>query len=304
MRGSAANGTLSIHSIDTTRRETFYWLAVLATFAMGTATGDLAAYTLNLGFLSAGLIFAAAFLVPAIAWRFFDANPILSFWTAYVLTRPLGASFADWTGKSRHAGGLGYGDGPVAFALLLAIAGLVGYVAWSESAVRSEAGARDRLGRGHNAPVLSGFEIGNPGSTVGRFPVPIEEGLVVDGLRRGARVVLVWFSALYVLAIIVAIFLAGEGIFRLKNVVNSDDCSKKGVHVAATDCVGNSNTLDAHRALGTFLVLFSILFLIVALLALAARRNGPHRVDRRAHTHVPADRPGRHRRLGRWSASA
>jgi predicted transporter len=89
----------------------------------------------------------------------------------------------------------------------------------------------------------------------------------VSGLRRGARVVVIWFSAVYVLAIIVVIFLAGEGIFRLKNVVNSDDCSKKGVNVAATDCVGNSNTLDAHRALGTFLVLFSILFLIVALIA-------------------------------------
>jgi hypothetical protein len=61
--------------------------------------------------------------------------------------------------------------------------------------------------------------------------------------------------------------LAGEGIFRLKNIVNSDDCSKKGVNVATTDCVGNSNTLDAHRALGTLLVLFSILFLIVALIA-------------------------------------
>jgi predicted transporter len=90
---------------------------------------------------------------------------------------------------------------------------------------------------------------------------------VVSGLRRGAGLVLKWFAALYVVAIIVAIFLAGEGIFRLKNVVNSDDCSKKGVNVAATDCVGNSNTLDAHRALGTILVFFSILFLIVALIA-------------------------------------
>jgi hypothetical protein len=89
----------------------------------------------------------------------------------------------------------------------------------------------------------------------------------VSGLRRGARVILIWFSAVYVLAIILVIFLAGEGIFRLKNVVNSGDCSKKGVNVAATDCVGNSNTLDAHRALGTLLVLFSILFLIVALIA-------------------------------------
>lgn len=89
----------------------------------------------------------------------------------------------------------------------------------------------------------------------------------MGGLRRGARVVLIWFSALYVLAIIVAILLAGEGIFRLKNIVNSDDCSKKSVKVATTDCVGNSNTLDAHRALGSLLVLFSILFLIVALIA-------------------------------------
>jgi uncharacterized membrane-anchored protein len=126
--------TLSIHSITTTRRETFYWLAVLATFALGTAAGDLAAYTLRLGFFSAGLLFAGAFLVPAVAWRFFGASPILSFWCAYVLTRPLGASFADWTGKSRHAGGLGYGDGPVAFALLLVIAALVAYVSRTELA--------------------------------------------------------------------------------------------------------------------------------------------------------------------------
>ena len=76
-----------------------------------------------------------------------------------------------------------------------------------------------------------------------------------------------WFAALYVVAIIVAVFLAGEGIFRLKNIVNGDDCSKKGVNVAATDCVGNSNSLDAHRALGSLLVLFSILFLIIALIA-------------------------------------
>jgi predicted transporter len=89
----------------------------------------------------------------------------------------------------------------------------------------------------------------------------------MGGLRRVMRTVLVWFSALYVVAIVVVVFLAGEGIFRLKNIVNGDDCSKKGVNVATTDCVGNSNTLDAHRALGTLLVLFSILFLIVALLA-------------------------------------
>ena len=89
----------------------------------------------------------------------------------------------------------------------------------------------------------------------------------MSGLRRGATSVLKWFSALYVLAIVVQVFLAGEGIFRLKNIENSDDCSKKGVVVAKTDCVGNSNTLDPHRGFGTLLVLVSILFLIVALIA-------------------------------------
>jgi uncharacterized membrane-anchored protein len=124
----ASEGTLSIHSITTTRRETFYWLAVLATFAMGTATGDLTAYTANLGFLSSGLLFAGAFLVPALAWRFLGLQPILAFWAAYVLTRPLGASFADWMGKARRAGGLGWGDGSVAGVLLVLIAVLVAYV--------------------------------------------------------------------------------------------------------------------------------------------------------------------------------
>ena len=123
-------GTLSIHSITTTRRETFYWLAVLATFAMGTALGDLAAYTANLGFASAALLFAVAFCVPGILWRAFGLNAIVAFWAAYVMTRPLGASIADWTGKSRTDGGLGYGDGPVAGVFFVFIAVLVGYLTW------------------------------------------------------------------------------------------------------------------------------------------------------------------------------
>jgi uncharacterized membrane-anchored protein len=125
---SRTEGTLSIHSITTTRREAFYWLAVLATFAMGTALGDLTAYTLNLGFLTAGIVFGVLFLVPAVAWRVFGVNAILAFWAAYVLTRPLGASFADWTGKPRDAGGLGYGDGTVALVLFVVIALLVAWV--------------------------------------------------------------------------------------------------------------------------------------------------------------------------------
>ena len=125
---SRSEKTLSIHSIYTRRRETFYWAAVLATFAMGTAAGDLAAYTAKLGFLSAGLIFTVIFALPGVGYRLVRLNAIFAFWFAYVLTRPLGASFADWTGKSRAAHGLGYGDGPVSFALGLLIVLLVGYL--------------------------------------------------------------------------------------------------------------------------------------------------------------------------------
>ncbi len=121
-------GTLSIHSIRTLRRELFYWAAVLATFAMGTALGDFTAYTLDMGFLSAGILFAVLFALPAVGYRFFGLNAIFAFWFAYVMTRPLGASFADWLGKSRHHGGLGFGDGPVAFVLTGLIVLLVGYL--------------------------------------------------------------------------------------------------------------------------------------------------------------------------------
>jgi uncharacterized membrane-anchored protein len=119
-------GTLSIHSITTTSRELFYWAAVLATFAMGTALGDLAAYTFNLGFLSAGFVFAVLFLLPGLCFVTRRWSAILAFWAAYVMTRPLGASFADWTGKGRHSGGIGIGDGIVAFGLAaLIVAGVV-----------------------------------------------------------------------------------------------------------------------------------------------------------------------------------
>jgi uncharacterized membrane-anchored protein len=126
-----SEGTLSIHSIHTRRRELYYWAAVLATFAMGTALGDLAAYTANLGFLTAGIVFAVVFAIPGLAYRFLNLNGIVAFWFAYVMTRPLGASFADWTGKSTHAKGIGIGDGPVAFVLALAIVALVGYLSVS-----------------------------------------------------------------------------------------------------------------------------------------------------------------------------
>jgi uncharacterized membrane-anchored protein len=120
--------TLSIHSITTTRREIFYWLTVSATFALGTAAGDLTAYTANLGFFSAGLLFIAIFAIPALGYWLFRLNAIFAFWFAYIVTRPIGASFADWTGKAHSVGALGYGDGPVAGVLIVLIVVLVGFL--------------------------------------------------------------------------------------------------------------------------------------------------------------------------------
>jgi uncharacterized membrane-anchored protein len=122
-------GTLSIHSIVTRRREAYYWLTVLVTFALGTALGDLTATTLHLGYLASGLMFTGLILVPALAWWRFGLNEIVAFWWAYVLTRPLGASFADWLSKPHALSGLNYGDGQVAAVATVIIAVLVGYVA-------------------------------------------------------------------------------------------------------------------------------------------------------------------------------
>ncbi len=121
--------TLSIHSIDTPRREIFYWLAVVATFAMGTALGDMAAVTAHLGYLASGLLFAAVIAIPAIGFWLLRWNAVFSFWFAYVATRPLGASFADWVGKPHSVGGLGVGDGPVVLVLAIAIFCLVAFLA-------------------------------------------------------------------------------------------------------------------------------------------------------------------------------
>ena len=121
--------TLSIHSIDTPRREAFYWLAVVATFAMGTALGDLTAITFHLGYLASAFLFAGIIAIPALGFWLLRWNAVFSFWFAYVATRPLGASFADWLGKPHSVGGLGLGDGPVALVLALAIFLLVAFLA-------------------------------------------------------------------------------------------------------------------------------------------------------------------------------
>jgi uncharacterized membrane-anchored protein len=100
--------TLSIHSITTRRRETFYWSTVMATFALGTAVGDMFASTLGWGFLESGLGFCALITVPALAHRFLKLDAVVAFWAAYVVTRPLGASFADY-GWVPRPWGLGLG---------------------------------------------------------------------------------------------------------------------------------------------------------------------------------------------------
>jgi uncharacterized membrane-anchored protein len=124
----ASEKTLSIHSIYTRRRELFYWATVMATFALGTAAGDMTASTLGLGYFSSGILFAVLIAVPILGYFLFGLNEILAFWFAYILTRPLGASFADWIGKPHSLGGLGLGDGQVSLILTLVIVGFVSYL--------------------------------------------------------------------------------------------------------------------------------------------------------------------------------
>jgi uncharacterized membrane-anchored protein len=121
----ATEKTLSIHSIYTRRRELFYWATVMATFALGTAAGDMTAKTMNLGYLASGLGFTVLIVIPALAYWRFRLNAVVAFWSAYVLTRPVGASFADWVGKPQNLSGLGIGDPPVIAGLTLLIIGLV-----------------------------------------------------------------------------------------------------------------------------------------------------------------------------------
>ena len=101
--------TLSIHSIITTRREGFYWLAILFTFALGTAAGDLLSETIELGYLLSAIIFGVLIASVAISHFRFKVNAILAFWLAYILTRPLGASIGDYLSQDLDAGGLGLG---------------------------------------------------------------------------------------------------------------------------------------------------------------------------------------------------
>ncbi|WP_221321364.1 hypothetical protein [Actinoplanes sp. L3-i22] len=121
--------TLSIHTVTRGRPELFYWATVLVTFALGTAVGDLTAATLGWGYLASGLVFGVAIAVPALLFRVGRLNAIAAFWAAYVITRPLGASFADWMGVPTARGGLGWGTGPVTAGWALVIVVLVAVLA-------------------------------------------------------------------------------------------------------------------------------------------------------------------------------
>jgi uncharacterized membrane-anchored protein len=149
--------TLSIHSIYTARRERFYWGAVLATFALGTAGGDMTATSMHIGYLPSGVLFASLIALPAFAYWRLGLNSIAAFWFAYVMTRPLGASFADWMDTSHHVGGLNWGAGPVAIGLAVAMLAFIAYLAITRIDVqRAGAGAPQATAtaRAHGQPVL------------------------------------------------------------------------------------------------------------------------------------------------------
>lgn len=120
--------TLSIHSIYTTKREGFYWLAILFTFALGTAAGDLVAEQFALGYLSTGVLFAMIIASLSLGYFFLRLNGILAFWLVYILTRPLGASFGDLLSQPNQYGGVGLGTIVTSAVFLLIIIGVVGFM--------------------------------------------------------------------------------------------------------------------------------------------------------------------------------
>ncbi|GAA4585343.1 membrane protein [Planotetraspora phitsanulokensis] len=149
----AVERTLSIHTISSTRRESFYWLAILFTFALGTASGDLVAERLNMGYLPSAVMFAALIALVALAHGVLKVNSVLTFWIAYVLTRPLGASLGDYLSQPGEEGGLGLGTVVTSFLFLIAIVAFVVYLSISKRdqtihlAVRSAHGRSAPAGR-------------------------------------------------------------------------------------------------------------------------------------------------------------
>lgn len=136
----AVERTLSIHTITTMRRELFYWTAILLTFALGTAAGDLATEALGLGFNVGVLVFSLLIAATYAAYRL-GANAVLAFWIAYILTRPLGASLGDLLSQAQAYGGLGLGTVATSLAFLVVIVGLVAFLSTGSANGRLQAAA-------------------------------------------------------------------------------------------------------------------------------------------------------------------
>ena len=134
--------TLSIHDIDSVRREAFYWAAILFTFALGTAGGDLVSEKLGQGYLAASVIFGGVIALIAAFYYARWLGPVIAFWLAYILTRPLGASIGDLLTQAKDAGGLGFGTMPTSGVFLIIIACLVIYL--RKSKIDSPIGVEDR----------------------------------------------------------------------------------------------------------------------------------------------------------------
>jgi uncharacterized membrane-anchored protein len=175
-RWHRSEGTLSIHSILTARRERYYWATVFATFALGTALGDFTASVVGLGFLPSAVLFAVVIVLPALAWRL-GLDAVAAFWAAYVVTRPLGASFSDYLSKPHAISGANFGDGPTALVLLAATAIPVVCLAVARTDIQpvSETGATTgrpvvpgRSGRRTRRP--------GPGPEVPAWPEPDRDG--------------------------------------------------------------------------------------------------------------------------------
>jgi uncharacterized membrane-anchored protein len=172
----ASERTLSVHTIYTTRREAFYWLAILFTFALGTSVGDYLSETLELGYLTALGIFAGAIAVVAVLHFGLRMNAILSFWLAYILTRPLGASIGDYLASPTEEGGLGLGTNLTSFIFLGLILALVVFLAISK---------RDVIRGGTLTPALASD--GTPGVLVVLNKVEATASLLEAVRQRAAE---------------------------------------------------------------------------------------------------------------------
>jgi uncharacterized membrane-anchored protein len=128
----AREKSLSVHSIETTRRELFYWSAILCTFALGTSAGDLIGESLGLGYPLSALLFGGLIALTFLAYRYLHLNAVLAFWTAYILTRPLGASLGDLLTQPAKAGGLGVSTMVISGIFLVSILLLVVYLSWQQ----------------------------------------------------------------------------------------------------------------------------------------------------------------------------